>query len=105
MHPRVYGNIPRLLEHYVKERQFLTIEKAVHKITGLPAWRFGLKQKGEIAVGKDADFCIFDLNNIHQTGTWVRPDVLAAGMDTVFVMGKPALLEGEFTDHFGGEIL
>ena len=105
MHPRVYGNIPRLLEHYVKERQFLTIEKAVHKISGLPAWRFGLKEKGEIAVGKDADLCIFDLQNIHQTGTWTKPDVLAGGMDTVFVMGKPALLEGEFTDHFGGEIL
>ena len=105
MHPRVYGNIPRLLEHYVKERGFLTIEKAVHKITGLPAWRFGLESKGEIAVGKDADLCIFDLQNIHQTGTWTKPDVLAGGMDTVFVMGKPALLEGEFTDHFGGEIL
>lgn len=105
MHPRVYGNIPRLLEHYVKERQFLTIEKAVHKITGLPAWRFGLEQKGRIAVGKDADLCLFDLENIHQTGTWTKPDVLAGGMDTVFVMGKPALLEGEFTDHFGGQIL
>lgn len=105
MHPRVYGNIPRLLEHYVRERGLLTIEKAVHKITGLPAWRFGLTQKGEIAVGRDADLCLFDLNNIHQTGTWAKPDRLAAGMDTVFVMGKPALLEGEFTDHFGGQVL
>ena len=105
MHPRVYGNIPRLLEHYVRERGFLTIEKAVHKITGLPAGRFGLKTKGRIEAGMDADLCLFDLNNIHQTGTWTQPDQLAAGMDTVFVMGKPALLEGEFTDHFGGQIL
>ena len=105
MHPRVYGNIPRLLEHYVKERKYLTIEAAVHKISGLPAWRFGLTNKGRVEVGADADLCIFDLNNIHQTGTWTRPDQLAAGMDTVFVMGKPALLEGEFTDHFGGQIL
>ena len=105
MHPRVYGNIPRLLEHYVKERGYLTIEAAVHKITGLPAWRFGLKTKGRIEVGMDADLCLFDLANIHQTGTWTKPDQLAAGMDTVFVMGKPALLEGEFTDHFGGQIL
>jgi len=105
MHPRVYGNIPRLLEHYVKERGLLTIEEAVHKISGLPAWRFGLESKGKIAVGADADLCIFDLENIHQTGTWTKPDQLAAGMDTVFVMGKPALLEGRFTDHFGGQIL
>ena len=105
MHPRVYGNIPRLLEHYVRERKFLTIEQAVHKITGLPAWRFGLTTKGRIAPGMDADLCLFDLANIHQTGTWQKPDQLAAGMDTVFVMGKPALHEGAFTDHFGGQIL
>ena len=105
MHPRVYGNIPRLLEHYVRERGFLTIEQAVRKITGLPAERFHLTTKGRIAVGMDADLCLFDLENIHLTGTWQKPDQLAAGMDTVFVMGKPALYEGAFTDHFGGHIL
>ena len=105
MHPRVYGNIPRLLEHYVRERNFLTIEEAVRKITGLPAERFNLTTKGHIPPGMDADLCLFDLANIHQTGTWQKPDRLAVGMDTVFVMGKPALFEGEFTDHFGGQIL
>ena len=105
MHPRVYGNIPRLLEHYVKERKLLTIEEAVHKITGLPAWRFGLDAKGKIEVGTDADLCLFDLNNIHQTGTWTEPAQLAAGMDMVFVMGKPALENGVYTDHFGGQVL
>ena len=105
MHPRVYGNIPRLLEHYVKEREWLTIEEAVRKISGLPAERFKLEGKGIIAPGKDADLCIFDLANIHQTGTWQKPDQLAAGMDTVFVMGKPAILDGKFTGHFGGQIL
>jgi len=105
MHPRVYGNIPRLLEYYVKERGLLTIEEAVHKITGLPAWRFGFTTKGRIEVGMDADLCLFDLANIHQTGTWTKPDQLAAGMDMVFVMGKPALVDGQFTDHFCGQIL
>ncbi len=105
MHPRVYGNIPRLLEYYVREQKLLTLPEAVHKISGFPAQRFGLATKGRIAPGMDADLCLFDLNNIHQTGTWQKPDQLAAGMDTVFVMGKPALLEGSFTGHFGGQIL
>lgn len=105
MHPRVYGNIPRLLEHYVHQRGLLTIEEAVHKVTGLPAWRFGLSGKGRIEVGADADLCLFDLQNIHQTGTWQKPDQLAAGMDMVFVMGRPALENGIFTNHFGGRIL
>ena len=105
MHPRVYGNIPRLLEHYVRERGLLTIEEAVRKISGQPAWRFGLKQKGRIEVGCDADLCLFDLNNIHQTGTWTDPARFAAGMDMVFVMGRPALENGEYPEHFGGQIL
>ena len=105
MHPRVYGNIPRLLEHYVKERGLLTIEEAVRKITGLPAWRFGLESKGRVEVGADADLGLFDLNNIHQTGTWTDPAQFAAGMDMVFVMGRPALENGVYTDHFGGQVL
>ena len=105
MHPRVYGNIPHLLECYVRQRKVLTLEEAVHKVTGLPAARFGLTGKGIIKEGMDADLCLFDLENIRQVGTWQEPDQLSAGMDTVFVMGKPALLEGKFTDHFGGRIL
>ena len=105
MHPRVFGNIPHLLEHYVRERGVLTIEEAVHKISGLPAWRFGLNTKGTVEVGKDADLCLFDLRNIHQTGTWTDPAQFAAGMDMVFVMGKPALENGEYPDHFSGQIL
>lgn len=105
MHPRVYGNIPKLLEHYVRDRGVLTIQEAVHKITGFPAERFGLTGKGFIREGMDADLCLFDLENIHQTGTWQDPARLAAGMDAVFVMGKPAILDGKFTDHFGGVVV
>ena len=105
MHPRVYGNIPHLLEEYVRERNVLTIEQAIHKVTGLPARRFGLDSKGVIAPGMDADLCLFDLANVRQTGTWAQPDKLAAGMDAVFVMGQPALRDGICTDHFGGQIL
>lgn len=105
MHPRVYGNTAHLLEEFVARRKVLTIEEAVQKLTGLPAERFGLKEKGCISVGADADLCLFDLKNIRQTGTWTEPGRLAAGMDAVFVMGHPALLDGEYTGHFGGKIL
>lgn len=105
MHPRVYGNTAHLLEEFVVHRQVLTVEKAVRKITGLPAERFGLHKKGHIAPGADADLCLFDLHKIHQVGTWSQPDRMAAGMDMVFVMGKPALEDGTFTEHFGGQSL
>lgn len=104
-HPRVYGTFPRLLETYVQKRHVLSLEKAIHKITAQPAQRFGLRGKGEIKVGADADLCLFTLQNIHETGTWQKPDNFAQGMDYVFVQGKPAIEDGVFHPEVHGEIL
>lgn len=104
-HPRVYGTFPRLLELYVRQRKVLTLEQAVHKITGQPAELFGLHQKGCIQVGADADLCLFDLEHIHETGTWQDPAQLAEGMDWVFVGGQPAVADGVFHPEVRGGIL
>ena len=105
LHPRVYGTYPRLLERYVAEKQVLTLPEAVHKITRRAADRFGLTKKGRIAVGADADLCLFDLKHIHETGTWDQPEQLAEGMDYVFVGGVPAIAEGQFTGSRKGKAL
>lgn len=105
LHPRVYGAFSRLLETYVRERSVLSLPEAVHKLTRLPADRFGFERKGRIALGADADLCLFSLEHIHETATWQAPAQLAQGMDYVFVGGVPAIAEGAFTDHFGGQCL
>ncbi len=94
-HPRVYGTFVRLLEKYVREDRLLSVEDAVHKITGQAAERFGLKSKGRIAVGADADLCLFDLRRLHEPGTFSSPRQLAQGMDMVWVMGSPAFADGK----------
>lgn len=104
-HPRVYGTFPRLLERYVRQRKVLTLEQAVHKVTGQPASLFGLRQKGRIRVGADADLCLFDLENIHETGTWQDPARFAEGMDWVFVDGQPAVADGVFRPEVRGGVL
>lgn len=103
-HPRVYGTFPRLLERYVK-KQVLTMPEAVHKLTGQPAARFRLTGKGRVEPGADGDLCLFEPAHIHETGTWTAPDRLAQGMDWVFVGGKPAIAEGQFTGLAGGSCL
>ena len=105
LHPRVFGTYPRLLETYVRNRAVLPIEAAVHKITRRAADRFGLSQKGRIEAGADADLCLFDLDRVHETGTWASPEQLAQGMDWVFVNGVPAIAEGRFSGECGGRIL
>lgn len=104
-HPRVYGTFPRLLERYVRQQKLLTVEQAVHKITGQPAGLFGLHQKGCIRVGADADLCLFDLENIHETGSWQDPARFAEGMDWVFVGGQPAVADGVFHPEVQGGVL
>lgn len=103
-HPRVYGAFPRLLERYVRGG-VLTMPEAVRKLTGQPAERFQLKEKGRIAPGADGDLCLFDPAKIHETGTWTSPAQLAQGMDWVFVNGVPAISEGKFTGNVGGRCL
>ena len=59
-HPRWYGTFPRVLGHYVRDKQLLRLETAIHKMTGLPAQRLGLVDRGRIAEGFQADLVIFD---------------------------------------------
>lgn len=104
-HPRVYGGVPHLLETWVREKGVLTLPEAVNKLTRLPADRYGLRKKGRIAPGADADLCLFRPENIHETATWTEPRQLAAGMDAVFVAGVPAILDGKFTGRAAGTVL
>lgn len=104
-HPRVYGAFVRLLERYVRERGTLTLAQAVHKVTGQAAERFALRGKGRIAVGADADLCLFDLARVHERGSYTSPAQLASGMDMVWVNGRLAFANGAKTDAAAGKTL
>ena len=105
LHPRVYGAFPRLIEHFVLEKKVLTLEQAVQKMTAVPAKVLRLDRKGRIAVGMDADLCVFDPTEIHETATYSDPCHLAEGMSYVLVGGKIALRDGKMTDERAGTVL
>ena len=104
-HPRVYGSAARLLAHYVHERGILTLPQAVHKLTMQSADRLDLSRKGRIAVGADADLCLFSPENIRENGAYTAPRQLASGMDAVFVAGVPEIMDGQFTGETRGRVL
>lgn len=104
-HPRLYGNFVRVIEKYVRAEGVLTLPQAVHKMTGAPAEALGLKTKGAIRPGCDADINVFRPEALHEPGTYLAPAQLAQGMDTVLVQGVPAILRGSYLGGGSGQVL
>ena len=59
-HPRSYGTFPRVLGVYCREKRLFSWETAVHKMTGMPATKLGLKDRGLVQGGCAADLALFD---------------------------------------------
>lgn len=105
VHPRVYGTFARLIEKYVVQERVLTLEQAVHKVTGHAADRFGFEKKGVIAAGMDADLLLFSPENVREHGTYARPNLPATGFDEVFVLGERVIENGVYRSGSSGEML
>ena len=86
-HPRLRGAFPRVLGRYVRQQQVTTLPEMVRKITSLPAEVYGLSQKGRIAVGMDADLCVFDPETIIDRAEFSNPAPRCEGLHYVIVSG------------------
>lgn len=104
-HPRWYGTFPRVLGVYVRERKVLTLEAAIHKMTGLPARRLGLADRGTIAEGAYADIVVLDAGRVRDRATFEAPHQYPEGLDFVIVNGVIAVDGGRFVDARSGRIL
>ncbi|OWR01264.1 N-acyl-D-amino-acid deacylase family protein [Sphingopyxis witflariensis] len=104
-HPRAYGTFPRIIAEYVKRRPVLSLEDAVRKMTGWPAQRMGLTDRGLIRDGMRADIVIFDLDKLDDGATWEKPTALPTGIDTVIVNGVVTLDGGKHTGARAGAVL
>lgn len=104
-HPRVYGNCTRLFDRFVNELHTLSIEEAVRKVTSLPAQIMGIRGKGLLQVGLDADLNLFYPENLKEKGNYLNPRQYAEGMDYVFVMGEAVILKGKRTACCPGKVI
>src|SRR5580658_7711452 len=80
-HPRLWGTFPRVLGHYCREEKLFSLATAVHKMTGMPAQRFGLAGRGLIRAGFAADLVLFDAATIEDTATFADPVRPAKGIE------------------------
>jgi len=112
--PCTYGEFPGILERFVVKEKVLRLEEAIHKMTGMPAARLGLPDRGQIRPGLAADLVVFDLARIRDRATnlWPHaypfenyPHGYPEGIDWVLVNGRLAVEDGELTGARAGIVL
>ncbi len=111
-HPRGYGSFAKILRQYVNEEGLLSLEEAVHKMTGLPAQTLGLSNPDEMGVprglireGFAADLLIFNPAEVRDNADFEEPHLYADGFDWVFVNGIAVISDGEKNEEKPGAVL
>lgn len=92
-HPRAAGSFPRLIARFVNTGK-LGLYEAVSMMTAMPAEKMGLKTKGRLNVGADADLVIFDPERISDGATFMEPTLPPTGIERVYIGGRLAAQEG-----------
>jgi N-acyl-D-aspartate/D-glutamate deacylase len=104
-HPRSYGTFPRVLGHYARDEGVLTLPAAVNKMTGMPASRLGLKDRGVIRKGAKADLVVFSPERVTDPATYEDPHRYPRGIEHVVVNGRLVIQDGEHTGNLPGRVL
>ena len=88
-HPRAAGCFPRFLREFVLDGD-IGLYRGIEKMTAFPAARLGLRNKGRLNVGADADITIFDPGTVRDGATFEDPMIAPRGIDYVFIGGELA---------------
>lgn len=105
VHPRTYGNFPRLFARYVREQQVIPLEDAVRKASSAVATRLSITDRGVLKAGLKADVIVFDPATIMDNATFERPHQLSTGVRDVFVNGVAVLRNGQHTGAKPGVVV
>ncbi|MEZ4711082.1 MAG: amidohydrolase family protein [Caldilineaceae bacterium] len=105
IHPRGYGSYARILGRYVRDEPVIPLEDAVRKMSGAVAARLGLRGRGLLHEGYQADVVLFDPSTIIDKATFDNPHQLAEGVRHVWVNGAPVLVDGEHTGAMPGQVV
>ncbi|MBM3265539.1 MAG: amidohydrolase family protein [candidate division Zixibacteria bacterium] len=104
-HPRAFGCFAQMLRKFVRERGVVSLESAIYKMSGFPAERYRLKDRGKLQTGLPADIAVFDPEIVADRATFADPIHTTVGVDYVFVNGQPVIDRGEPTANRPGQVL
>ena len=104
-HPRTYGTFARVLGRYVRDRNILSLEEAIRKMTSLPAHILSINKRGLLREGYYADITIFDAETVIDKATFEDPHQYAVGINTVLVNGVIVVENGLHNGNRPGRVL
>ena len=104
-HPRAYGSFIRVLGKYTRDEKLISLEEAIHKLSGLPAHNLGLKDRGLIKQNYYGDIVVFDPKTVKDIATFENPLQYAQGVEHVWVNGIQVLNNGNHTKQFPGKYI
>ncbi len=104
-HPRLWGTFPRVLGRYCREQKVLSLAEAIHKMTHLPATRFGLAKRGLVREGYYADLVLLDAERIADKATYEDPTRASEGIERVWVNGVLAYTSKGATGARAGQFV
>jgi N-acyl-D-amino-acid deacylase len=104
-HPRAYGNVARLLGHWVRDEHAATLQDAIRRLTSLPATNLGIRERGALKAGYYGDVVVFDPATIRDNATYEKPQQLATGVEDVFVNGVQVMRDGKHTGAKPGRVV
>jgi dihydroorotase/N-acyl-D-amino-acid deacylase len=104
-HPRAYGNYPRILGRYVREKHVLTLEDAIRKMTSAVAERLSIPDRGLLREQYYADVVVFDPNTVIDNATYDKPSQISSGIREVFVNGVEVVHDEKHTGAKPGRVI
>jgi N-acyl-D-aspartate/D-glutamate deacylase len=103
VHPRGFGAFTRFLGHYIRERNVISLEEGIRRMTSLSAQHLGIAERGSIRVGHYADLVLFDPETVKDRSTPEAPHVSSAGIEKVWVNGQLVIEGGQTTGNRPGK--
>jgi N-acyl-D-amino-acid deacylase len=104
-HPRAYGTFARVIGKYVRDEKVLSLQKAIYKLSKLPATNLKLQRRGELKTGNYADVVVFDPKTVQDHASFEKPQQYSTGVADVFVNGMEVLKNGEHTGATPGRFI
>ncbi|CAM3820964.1 D-aminoacylase [Bordetella sputigena] len=104
-HPRQWGTFTNVLRTLVREQSLLSLEEAIHKMTGQAARNYGVAERGLLQPGYYADLVLFDPDRVSDRATFDQPIQVSQGIQGVWVNGRQVWKDGAAGTERPGKVL